>query len=393
MSNSESQHYSMVAALADAQVKNSELECVLPIFRKLLDKFIDNNSDRIGNGLAVLVGGDLKPTISEYVRMLIRASAALGGERTADLLIGWTQGDSLRFREITTLNGISIDKSLMLNEGLRIYQLPHSSNQLAAHVPHMALDFHGVGSMVGSVALSIECESSSPALYNPSIEDIDHNNLSHLRTQGKIKSLSVDSMCEAMSLACNGCIQRRFYWHDFGDIKEFGPMLGGMSWSEISRSSTETHFTQKHFESALDIHKFRTEKENNCTDPSLDTTIRWWIKSKASYSPFVDQLVDLRIALESLYLNDTKGELQYRLASRGAWHIGQNVAGRKSIFQTLKDVYILASKAIHSGEVKKNDSNEKLFQNAQNICREGILKRLKEEAKPEWESLVMGDNL
>ena len=42
------------------------------------------------------------------------------------------------------------------------------------------------------------------------------------------------------------------------------------------------------------------------------------------------------------------------------------------------------------GNVKKNDKNNKLLENAQRLCREGILKRLEEETKPEWNDLIMG---
>ena len=123
---------------------------------------------------------------------------------------------------------------------------------------------------------------------------------------------------------------------------------------------------------------------------SIDTSINRWIRSKLTHSAFVDQLIDLRIALESLYLDDTHGELRFRLASYGTWHIGESFEERKMIYLTLKEAYNLSSKAVHSGEASFNDNNKQLLQEAQQICRRGILKRLKENAKPDWEELILG---
>ena len=380
----------MVAASARAVSPKTQLDQIVPIFRNLLGSFVDNETDRIGNGLVNLAGGFPEPPLGDFVQILIRASAVLGGERVAELLVGWVQGKPVKYQTISLLNGVTIDQPLILQEGLRMYQLRQSSNELAAHLPARSLDMHGIHAMLGRVALSIECEAG-PALYLPSNGDAFSNNVKHTWAGGQIDNLSVDSFCEAMSLACDGCVRWQFSWRDFGDVREFLIVSGGTSFTNVPIWTNASGFTQENFEHAREMHNLRNTREKN--KPSLDTAVRRWIKSKSSESSLSDQLIDLRIALEALYLDNTEGELRFRLASHGAWHVSHGAEERKQNFQTLLQTYKLASSAVHGGDVKTNDKNKTLLENAQSLCQQGIMKRLKEKADPKWNDLIMGGNI
>ena len=379
----------MVAAGARAVIPETLIDHIMPIFRNLLRDFVDSETDRIGNGLVNLVGGIPEPTLKDYVPILIRASAVLEGERVAELLIGWIQGEWIKYQTIILLNGVTIDKTLVLEEGLRLYQLPLSSNEIVPHLPAMSLDMHGLQAMIGRVALSIECEAG-PALYIPSKVASDSNNVKHIWAGGKIENLSVDRFCEAMSLACGGSIRWQFSWRDFGEVREFLSVFGGTSFTNVPIFTDSSGFTQDHFEHAREIHNLRNATGRN--KAGLDTAVRRWIKSKSSESSISDQLIDLRIALEALYLDNSEGELRFRLASHGAWHISQSTEERKANFQTLLQVYKLASSAVHGSDVKTNDKNNTLLENAQILCRKGIMKRLREQEDPKWNDVIMGDN-
>ena len=388
VSQNDKQTGGLVASGARAVVPKNQLDHILPIFRNLLSRFVNNETDRIGNGLVNLAGGIPEPTLVEYVQILIRASAVLGGERAAELLIGWVQDEPVKYQTISLLNGVTIDHPLILQEGLQMYQLPQSSNQLAAHLPAMSLDMHGIHAMLGRVALSIECEAG-PALYLPSKGESASSDSKHIWAGGKIDNLSVESFCEAMSLACGSGVRWQFGWRDFGDVREFLIVSGGTSFTNVPLWTDVFGFTQENFEHAREIHSLRNAREKN--KPGLDTAIRRWIKSKSSESSFSDQLIDLRIALEALYLDNTEGELRFRLASHGAWYISQDVVERKQNFQTLLQTYKLASNAVHGGDVKTNDKNKSLLENAQSLCQEGIMRRLREKSDPKWNDLIMGE--
>ena len=381
---------SMVAAGTRAVVQNTLMDEILPKFRDLLIDFVDKETDCIGNGLVHLSGGIPQPPLSDFVQILIRAGAILGGERTAELLIGWIEGEPIRYQAISLLNGVTIDQSLILQEGLRMFQLPRSSNELVAYLPPMSINMHGLNALLGRVALAVECEAS-PALYLPSKETSHSNNMKHTRASGRIENLTADSFCESMSLACGGCVRWQFSWNDFGDVREFCSVYGGTSYTNAPIWSNACLFTQEHFEQAREIHNLRNRIGK--TKRGLDTAVRRWIKSKSSESSFSDQFIELRIALEALYLDNNVGELRFRLASYGAWHISQCMDERKQNFQTLLQTYKLASNAVHGSDIKRNNENKKLLEDAQRICQIGILKRLRENMVPKWNDLIMGDGI
>ena len=106
----------------------------------------------------------------------------------------------------------------------------------------------------------------------------------------------------------------------------------------------------------------------------------------------VDQLIELRIALEALYLkdftNERSQEMRFRLALFGAWHLGETFARRQAIRKTLRDAYDKASGAVHTGEVPVGA--HATLKKARNLCREGILKLLEEEPLVDWGDMILG---
>ena len=112
-----------------------------------------------------------------------------------------------------------------------------------------------------------------------------------------------------------------------------------------------------------------------------------------------DSFIDLRIALEALYLkdftNEYSQEMRFRLALFGAWHLGDDLEKRQTIRKTLRDAYDRASGVVHGRDLEFNESNRKLLADAQDLCRRGIL-RLIEEGIPspeEWGDLILGSAL
>ena len=380
----------MVAAGAQAVIPEVLLNDISPRFRDLLKNFIDKETGRIGNGLVNLAGGLPEPSLGDYVRILVRAAAVLGGTRTVQLLTGWIEGAPIRYRTIGLLTGVTVDQPLTLKEGLQLSQMPISSNELAAHVPPMSMDMYGIHAFLGRVALTIDCEAG-PALYLPSGAEPTPSKMKHTWAGGRIENLSLDSFCESMSLACNGCVRWQFSWRDFGDIREFCSVYGGTSFTNVPLWGNTSSFTKDHFDQAREIHELRSTIGQN--KPGLDTAIQRWIKSKSSESSLSDQFIELRIALEALYLDNTEGELRFRLATHGAWHIGSNMEERKKFHRTLLRSYRLASSAVHGGDVKRNEDNRKLLEDTQHIFQRGIMKRLKEKEVPKWNDIILGEGV
>ena len=131
----------------------------------------------------------------------------------------------------------------------------------------------------------------------------------------------------------------------------------------------------------------------------LDLAIERWSRSKRSSANLEDSFIDLRIALETLFLKDFTGEysqeMRFRLALFGAWYLGADFQERVTIRKTLRDAYDRASGVIHGGGLEFNDSNRVLLSRAQDLCRQGILKLISEgmPSSEDWSNLILGSDL
>ena len=85
-------------------------------------------------------------------------------------------------------------------------------------------------------------------------------------------------------------------------------------------------------------------QERHSEDPRFRIAVTRWYQSAFTSTAWVDRVVDLRIALESLYLDSDRGELGFRLATTAARYLGATLAERRTIRKTVSDFYDLASR-------------------------------------------------
>lgn len=389
---------SLVARFVQPKVPEHLLTELTQQLHPLLNRYLEPENGRVGNGLAHLMGGVQGPTITEFARDLVRPAATLGSERVVELLLGWINGEPLRYREEALLSGATVDQPLALaEEGIRIARLPTLLEELPDHlptfIPGIIIDgeSHNYNSFLGGVRLSIDCKAE-PALYPLSKSETGQRDIQRTWAQGRIPGLSLDRFCEALSLAGNHCIRRRARWTNYGELEEFNTIAGtGVPRVEASPwTATTLSLSEQHLKEARKICRARYPSKEEGPRPRLDIAINRWMKSKGSAS-LADQLIDLRIALEALYLEGEAGEIRFRLATYGAWHLGTDAAERGEYHKTLRDAYDLSSKAVHAGAVEDIPENQEKLTAAQDLCRQGILKRLFEEPpKPKWNELIMG---
>ena len=136
--------------------------------------------------------------------------------------------------------------------------------------------------------------------------------------------------------------------------------------------------------------------EPGCLKDVDTARIARWRRSKRSPSTN-EQLIELRIALESVLLSDDTGasEKRHRLATRGAWLLGETFDQRESYFKTLTCVYGYASSVIHgeTPKVKKGRNLESDIASAQDLCRDAILQLAAANGMPKsdyWSTLILG---
>ena len=345
--------------------------------------------DRIGNGLAFIMGGRGDLSLEDYAQDLVRAAAFLGPERVEHLLTGWVRGNPLPYRTCMVLSGLSIAKPMSMDGGIRFSTLPQSSDALANELPFgIDLDI-GIMNLAGATKVAIECQDS-PVLFRPG-----EWRETKTETYGSSREFLYSEFCQALSLACNHRVSWVITWRDFADLAIFGiGISSGYTTGPDTNSDASSYragppMSQERLDYAGDL---LAERRRNPI-PALDIPLHRWMSSKRPSSSLADRFIDLRIALESLYLRERGPELRFRLATHGAWHLGTNSDERQVYHKTLRDAYDTASTAVHTGQVNSTEKNRQLLTDAQDLCPQGILKRLKEGKVPDWNALILGKEL
>ena len=360
--------------------------------RLLLKRFVCSQTDRIGIGLSTVIGADntmQKPTIPEFAKTLLKPATVLGSNRVVELLTDWSEGEPLRFQQCALLDGVRIERDLEYPGGITLKKLPTSMEDLPKSLPY----FHNLTSglkIIGGVVMCIDWDAT-PAIYAPSDDKTGILSQEILGsfpcTSKKTPGQYLDTFCESLSLVCDRYVHWQSIWRDHCGLQLFSdaPIWGG-GYKPPSSAPPNVDISQEKLAEALSIFPERNSASNK---RGLDIAIRRWMNSKQRRS-HEDKMIDLRIALEALYLKDGQGELSYRMAMSCAWHLGSTYESRHSYFKKLRDLYKIASKAVHGRGIDYTPKNNKILADAQDICRTGILRRLKEDKEPIWEKLVLG---
>ena len=403
----------------------SELEHQI---RCLLDDYIDASTDRIGH--AFPTGGyeesysgytshrgyadavqnihSWSSPVVSFAKALVKGAAVVGPESVVSQLLSWREGrDPVRYRTAALLNGVAFTEPLSHLDGVEIEPLPLSADELPVHLPkssHMSADDY-----LGRTVLYIQHEAS-PALFRP-----DTTSPQEIVTVHDVAGIGFDTACKALSLESDTNVEAGFYWCHYQGVPGLSRVTGGGSWSfdrqryERWLLTTRGGLTDQ-FDAAEGIlHQDGTPVPMPLQEQFRDTlmaikplgsdhpnrtAISRWMKSKDRRQSLGDCFIDLRIALESLYLrdflNEHSQEMRFRLSLFGAWHLGSNLGDRKRIRKRLREAYDVASGSVHSGVLEYTYENRALLSDAQDLCRRGILKILREGSPHDWGGLILG---
>ena len=348
------------------------------------------------------------PVVS-FAKALIKGAAVSGPETVASQLLRWQEGiDPVRYRTASLLNGVAFTKPLSPLAGVDIEPLPLSADELPVHLPKFsgmsAADYRG------RTVLYIQHEAS-PALFRPGARSTDG-----VVAVQDVAGFDFDTVCKALSLESDTNVEPGFYWHHYPGVPGLCQVNSGGSWSSASRRYEKWPTTIRGglrdlFEAAEGIlHEdgksvpIPSEEQLRETlmaikplgsGHSTRTAISRWMKSKDRRQSLEDCFIDLRIALETIYLKDflnehTNQEMRFRVALFGAWHLGKDFKDRQRIRKELRDSYDRASAAVHTGSIAAGSANKELLAVGQELCRRGIQKLLREGSPEDWGDLVLG---
>ena len=340
-----------------------------------------------GNRLAYIFGGIPTFGITEFALNTVRAAAILGPERATQWLYKWASGEPVQYQLCAVISGLTVEQSLDIEGGIRFITLPTSTADLDLHLPGVNNLHFGLSSLMKALKVTVDCKAG-PAVCKP--EEVELSPPDRTWHYGHFPIDPIATICEALSLACNCHVSWVMQWSDGSEeIKAFG-LVFGSSWSGSSKNPfplASTMMLEKHLQDIRNLLMKRIEGKGG--GKNLDMAIRRWIGSKDRKN-YEDQFIDLRIALEALYLPGMYNELGFRLATHGAWHLGSDFHERRYYYKILREAYQLGSRAVHASGVESSEKNRKLLTDAQDLCRKGILKRLSEGRDPNWNELILG---
>ena len=352
--------------------------------RSALSDHIIPGEDSIPNKLVPLMGGMTELTRPKFTETLVRAAAILGPAHATQMFSEWAEGKPIRYWRHAVLDGVSVEQSLELNGAIRIETLPNSSDQIPHHVPFHAQDIDYSATMYTSrVKLSVAYETTFLSqLPQEGAFVVDHKH-----TSIGIADFTLDGFCESLALASNHYVSWINAWSDCGDWDVF--RIGGSS--QMRRAIPDygkANLSHDHLVQACELFALLQSKGSKAK--RLRIAISRWIQSKRDGATLTDKFIDLRIVLEALYLADASSESRFRVSNHGAWHLGEDFSKRRTYQKDLRDAYDLASRVVHAGEIDYTESNLEILRTAQDLCREGILKRLRESEEPNWNELILG---
>lgn len=384
---SPSKDYMRVFAILDRpRLPKKLLSALVDRLQSMLVPFVAD--DRVGEGLALFVGGIPDPPLTQFAVDLVRAAVLNGPEQTTLMLHRWANGEDVSYRICAILTSISVDQTLEMDSEIRFESLPEFVEMFSDQLPFSGTTQLSPTELSRAVKVTIDCKAR-PAFYTPGEYE---TKFEQTWTYGPLPNRPLTILCQALSLVLNHCVMLIVAWKDSDEARALGRDLDLECNYPDSAGNTpdKKALSQKHlsdFQGRLEKLLIKSHEKNR-----LGLAIRRWMLSKRRTS-LSDQFIELRIALEALYLKGYNDELGFRLASYGAWHLGTNFEERRRYQQILRQAYREASKAVHSGEVKDKPKLRKLLTEAQDLCRAGILKRLDENETPNWDEMMLGKEL
>ena len=379
-----------------------KVECRKDILNTLVD-YLDEKlreyvneecNSLVGYGLGHVTNARRVHNVKEIALLVIRAAVLLTPVKAAEIFSSWLNKQPLRYKIVGLLNGISLEKPLSLDGGIEVSEVSESLHRLSKNDASAPFFGSFQNQYFKGVALSIDVETS-PALYK--VQNSDALQFKQVKHTWRGNGYPFN-FCEALSLSCDHLIYLVNMWKDGRDIMAFSSGMGfeiGMGFSITSfpqllfnshiKNIPTKPLSQKLLNDAWKIYSRRSDTSTNF----LDVSIKRWLKSKQHNSSIKDRFIELRIALEALYLSgdSQRNELRFRLGTRGAFYLGKNSEERKRYYKILLDAYDVASKVIHGKEKEIDLKNQELFKDAQNLCRMGILKMLF-QGQPNWNEVI-----
>ena len=423
-------HNRVIPTESPLQTPDESISELADRLRGLMTDYVDSDTDVVGHAFPVLcpstssrstgdcglVGYEQVSKVRDFATGLVWHAAVLSPRRVAGILSDSMDGKPLRFRTSSLLLGVTVSQQLELKNGVGVTRLSESSDALPASLP--LTTSMSVKDFLGRTVLSVDC-SVCPALFHPR----SHRNENETpRYQWVLEKASLATLYEALTLVCDSYVHSIMCWSDFEELSSFPSEVYGGSpttgsavvdkrqhtgWVRDPRTGVTALsggdgrgpvpvLSHGDLKEACKIHGVLDGLKKS--NPGFGIAVDRWTRSRRPGLDVKNSFIELRIALEALYLGGKQGELVFRLSTVGAWHLGRDAKERTEYADMLRKFYGAASKVVHAavskqkkkGQERKKQENLRFLKNARALCRRGILKVVQQDRLPDGDKLIMG---
>ena len=345
--------------------------------------------------------------VSVILRNLLRRAIADGATAAAQAFADSLAVTACSISECFALAGVQVDDEIEVFDGIWLVPLPDSPEKLPPYLPNdlFSVFVRRPGEIVTGRAwtrtlLRID-HAVSPIFRKPSdkhILDSGPGSDFILAVQNKeVSNFELTWFLHALSLACPDPIRLVARWQAFAEpfeIFDLAPLIGPQSatwWVAGEYQPGSSRLVESDVRDLKQLYLDILGLDSD-TRTALQVPITRWSKS-LGLGDETDQMIDLGIAFEALYLGNSGGELSFRFALRASWYLGQDEADRQRLFHIFKDIYTNRSVAVHTGDFMKRasaDEKWKFIEQAQSLCLQSIKTVIKRGRLPDWDALVLG---
>ena len=393
------------------EISNIEVnERVLGFVNRQLANHVRNG--RIHSATIAFAGGLTSgSSIEDIVQNLLRRAIVDGPSKAAEAFLDCTMNSSCNFYQFFLLTGVRIPAPVEVFDGITLIPLPESTSELPPHLPHVPTESDRsrpviLNDLLGKTLVRVEYEVSPifcrPAeTYTFESGPDQHFNIK-LKGQ-EIPNPNLNALCQALAVAGRCSVESIMSWTSLLDYEIFDLStswgIGASGYSStmpLSGLHDSVKLSPPQTDSITTLYRGLTEVPTE-TWNRLRIPIDRWAKSMAEDNP-LDQIIDLGIALESLYVPDSQGEVNLRFALHAAWHLGKSKTERQELREEFRHIYTARSDVVHTGRLrgdraKSSFDKSGFVSRAQELCWQGITSVIEAGDIPDWNDLVMGEDL
>ena len=331
------------AALTDNATAKPKL---LDFIREALKEFI--HEDRIESVSSVIIGN--RPPngylLEGLQNKLLEIARDRGVEEAASAFDRCTTDPQASFQYWALLEGISVDEETQIFDGVRLVPPPDSLSELSQLFNFTVSEWQQTP--LGEKTLLVIDASVSPIFHKPDPRGYYPGSTFRVKEDsGKFPNFDESEiynddfyteLCQALSLVCNSAVQIRLQWRFLAKDEIFNLIPGQADITQLGRIDQSESFAEVEKSQIEEVKRIYDDfaKFNQSDRKKLLIAINRWIKSKTSQAD-VDRMIDLGIALESLYLSKgNREQLTYQFRLRASKYLGKNKEDRKDLLVEFK---------------------------------------------------------